>query len=78
LLPKRFSFVFTVLLGSLIESDPQLARISPGARLGGHLEHDAAEVDRLASEEIKLSTRHNFLHFLALGASYRCARSASG
>jgi len=42
-------------------------------------EHKYAEVDRLASDLIELSTRHNFLYYLALGAIYRgWARSASG
>ena len=42
-------------------------------------ERDPAEVDRLASDLIELSTRHNFVHGLALGAIYRgWARSASG
>jgi predicted ATPase len=37
------------------------------------------EVDRLASELIELSTRHNFVHWLAIGAIHRgWARSASG
>jgi hypothetical protein len=44
-----------------------------------HLERNPAEVDRLASDLIELSTRHNFLHMLAVGAIYRgWARSASG
>ena len=44
-----------------------------------HLERDYAEVDRLASDLIELSTRHNFLNSLAAGAIYRgWARSASG
>ena len=44
-----------------------------------HLERDPAEVDRLASEMIELSTRHHFAHFLALGSIRRgWARSASG
>ena len=34
-------------------------------------EHNPAEVDRLASHMIELSTRHNFVHWLALGAIYR-------
>ena len=43
------------------------------------LERNPAEVDRLASDLIELSTRHNFLHLLALGGIYRgWARSASG
>jgi predicted ATPase len=38
-----------------------------------------AEVDRLASHLIELSTRHNFVFWLALGVIYRgWARSASG
>jgi len=37
------------------------------------------EVDRLASDLIELSTRHNFMHWLAAGRVYRgWARSASG
>ena len=36
-------------------------------------------MDRFASDLIELSTRHNFSHFLAVGAIYRgWARSASG
>jgi tetratricopeptide (TPR) repeat protein len=43
------------------------------------LERDPAEVDRLASELIELSTRHNFLERLAVGTICRgWARSASG
>ena len=45
----------------------------------GQCERNPAEVDRLASDLIELSTRHNFLHWLELGAIYRgWARSASG
>jgi hypothetical protein len=48
------------------------------ARLA-HLERDPAEVDRLASELIELSTRHHFAHFLTLGSILRgWARSVSG
>jgi serine/threonine protein kinase len=36
-----------------------------------YLEHNPAEVDRLASELIELSTRHNFVHWLAIGAISR-------
>jgi predicted ATPase len=44
-----------------------------------HLERDSAEVDRLASDLIELSTRHNFVSCLAQGTIYRAwARSASG
>jgi len=42
-------------------------------------ERDPAEVARLASEVIELSTRHNFAYWLALGAIWRgWALSASG
>jgi hypothetical protein len=45
----------------------------------GTCERDPSEVDRLASELIKLSTRHGFVHWRARGAIYRgWARSASG
>jgi predicted ATPase len=44
-----------------------------------HLERNPAKVDRLASELIELSTRHNFVHWLAIGAILSgWARSASG
>jgi serine/threonine protein kinase/tetratricopeptide (TPR) repeat protein len=44
-----------------------------------HLERDPAEVNRLASDLIELSTRHHFAHHLTLGSILRgWARSASG
>jgi tetratricopeptide (TPR) repeat protein len=49
------------------------------AALLGNCERNPAEVDRLASELIELSTRHNFSYWLAQGTVYRgWARSASG
>ena len=49
------------------------------AALLAHYEGNPAEVERLASDLIELSTRHNFAYWLALGAIYRgWARSASG
>jgi serine/threonine protein kinase len=45
----------------------------------GYTERNPAEVDRVALDLIELSTRHHFLYYLAVGASYRgWARSASG
>jgi predicted ATPase len=45
----------------------------------GWAERNLAKVDRLASDLIELSTRHNFLHWLAVGTIYRgWTRSASG
>jgi predicted ATPase len=42
-------------------------------------QRNSAEVDRLASDLMELSTRHNFVYWLAIGAIYRgWARSASG
>ena len=50
-----------------------------GLGFRGTAERNHAEVDRLASEMIDLSTRHNFVHWLAIGAIHRgWARSASG
>jgi tetratricopeptide (TPR) repeat protein len=44
-----------------------------------HYERNPTEVERLASELIELSTRHNFAYWLAIGAIFRgWARSASG
>ena len=44
-----------------------------------HVERDPAEVDRLASELIELSTRHHFAYFLTKGSLLRgWVRSASG
>jgi RNA polymerase sigma factor (sigma-70 family) len=44
-----------------------------------HYEHNLAEVERLASDLLELSTRHNFAFFLAVGGIFRgWARSASG
>ena len=49
------------------------------AAMLGYAERNPAEVDRLASELLELSTRHNFVFWLALGAIHRgWARSASG
>jgi tetratricopeptide (TPR) repeat protein len=45
----------------------------------GYAERNPAEVNRLASDLIELSTRHNFVYWLAIGAIWRgWARSASG
>jgi serine/threonine protein kinase len=45
----------------------------------GQRERNPARVDRLAADLMELSTRYNFVYFLAVGAIYRgWARSASG
>ena len=38
------------------------------AAILAHFERNPAEVDRLASDLIELSTRHNFAYWLAVGA----------
>ena len=44
-----------------------------------NFERNPAEADRLASDLIELSTRHNFVYFLAVGTVLRgWARSAAG
>ena len=49
------------------------------AALLAYYERNPAEVDSWASDLIELSTRHNFVYWLAIGAIHRCwARSASG
>jgi hypothetical protein len=48
-----------------------LALALNGAANLAYFERNPAEVDRLASDLIELSTRHNFAHFLAVGAIYR-------
>jgi predicted ATPase len=49
------------------------------AAILGQLERSPAEVERLASELIEISTRHNFAFWLAIGVVLRgWARSASG
>ena len=64
------------------EGAERYARISRGADCAAGLaeiEHDPARVDRLASDLIELSTRHNFAYWLAEGGIHRgWARSASG
>ena len=48
-------------------------------RFSAHCERNPAEVERLASDLIELSTRQNFAHWLAAGEILRgWARSASG
>jgi hypothetical protein len=56
-----------------------LALVLSWTAIFGIAERNLAEAERLASELIELSTRHNFAYFLAVGAIYRgWVRSASG
>ena len=49
------------------------------AAILAYFERNPAEVERIASDLVELSTRHNFVHWLANGAIYRgWARSATG
>jgi adenylate cyclase len=56
-----------------------LALVLNWAAALAYFERDPAEADRFASEVMELSTRHNFVYFLATAAIWRgWARSASG
>jgi MalT-like TPR region len=69
----------SILLAKELKDMNALALALTWAAALGHVERNPAEVDRLASDLIELSTRHNFAYWLALGAIYRgWARSASG
>ena len=62
----------------LMDTNAILMVLTFAARLA-YLERDLVEVDRLASEVIGLSTRHNFVSFLAFGGIHRgWVCSASG
>jgi len=68
-----------ILLAKKLNDTNALALALNWAVLLGHAQRNPAEVDRLASDLIELSTRHNFVYFLALGAIFRgWARSACG
>jgi hypothetical protein len=53
-----------------------LAQALSFAAFLAYFERDAAEVDRLASELIELSTRQNFLYWLANGGITGVGRAA--
>ena len=67
---------------SLAKALDDMTALAVALRFAAHLAHyerNPAEVERLASELIELSTRDNFAYWLAIGAIFRgWARSASG
>jgi serine/threonine protein kinase len=67
---------------SLAEELKDMYSLAMTLNVAAHLarmQRNPAEVDRLASDSIELSTRHNFAEWLAIGTIYRgWARSASG
>jgi Protein kinase domain/NACHT domain len=68
-----------ILLAKELNDTHGLAVALHCAALLGYFERDPAEVERRASDLSELATRHNFAHWLALGAVHRgWARSASG
>ena len=68
-----------ISLAKKLNDTNALALALENAAILAFFERNPAEVDRFASDLIQLSTRHNFSHFLAVGAIYRgWARSASG
>jgi serine/threonine protein kinase/tetratricopeptide (TPR) repeat protein len=73
------SIAEAISLGNKLNDMHGLAVALFYAAVLGYCESSPAEVERLASDLIELSTRHNFTHWLAIGAVCRgWARSASG
>jgi tetratricopeptide (TPR) repeat protein len=69
----------TILLAKELNDMNALALALHFAAYLAHYERNPTEVERLASELIELSTRHNFVYWLAIGSIFRgWARSASG
>ena len=68
-----------IALAKEVNDMPGLAFVLCLAALVGYCKRDPAEVERLASDVIELSTRHRFAHWLVHGSILRgWARSASG
>jgi len=68
-----------ISLAKALKDTHGLALALSWAAIFGQFERNPAEVNRLASDLIELSTRQNLAYWLALGAIYRgWARSASG
>jgi tetratricopeptide (TPR) repeat protein len=73
------SMAEAISLAKELNDIPGLAVALNYAAFLGYFERNPAQVERLASDLIELSTRHNFAHWLAMGAVFRgWARSASG
>jgi hypothetical protein len=71
--------VEAISLAKELKDMPALALAQNWAAARGAFERNPVEVDRLASDLIELSTRYNFVYWLALGTIFRgWARSASG
>ena len=69
----------TISLAKELKDKPGLAVALNYAAFLGYYERNPPQVERLASELIELSTRHNFAHWRAMGAVLRgWACSASG
>jgi predicted ATPase len=76
---SQATIVEAISLAKRLNDTSALAIALAWAATLGECERNPAEVDRLASELIELSTRHHFGHWLPVGAIYRgWARSASG
>ena len=68
-----------ISLAKELNDMPALANALNWAVILGYYERNPAEVERLASDLIELSTRHHFAYWLARGTIYRgWARSTSG
>jgi MalT-like TPR region len=67
-----------ILLAKELKDMPALTNAVFNAGILNHYERNVSEVERLSSEVIALSTRHNFAFWLAIGSILRgWARSAS-
>jgi predicted ATPase len=68
-----------ISLAKELNDIPSLAGAVFNSGILSHFERDVPEAERLASDVMELSTRHNFAFFLAIGSILRgWARSASG
>jgi serine/threonine protein kinase/tetratricopeptide (TPR) repeat protein len=76
---SRATMAEAISLAKKLNDMHGLAVVLSYAAILGYCESNPAEVEYLASTLIELSTRHNFEHWLAIGAVCRgWARSASG
>jgi tetratricopeptide (TPR) repeat protein len=77
--PCQATMAEAISLAKELNDIPGLAVALNYAAFLGYYERNPAQVERLASDLIELSTLHNFAHWLAMGAVHRgWARSASG
>jgi tetratricopeptide (TPR) repeat protein len=75
----RAAIAEAISIAKELNDESGLAHALSWAANFGYVERNPAEVDRLASELVEVSTRHHLSYWLAQGATYRgWAHSASG